>query len=333
MAAPFEMKTIRIHIADYYGLRPENVWAYRILKRHFDVQLDAVHPEYVIDGGLGDDYLDFPDAVRLVIVGGSYVPNFNHFDYAVGFDNLSFGDRYLRLPLFAAYGTFRQLCEQARPTPDECAALARREFCSFVVSNEDGDPARLEFFRKLSKYKPVASGGKLFNNVGGRVADKLAFISRYKFNIAFENSVVPGYTTEKVMEALAARSVPIYYGNPRIEDDFNPLCMVRVATRDDMERAIEEIIRLDRDDEAYFEKLTAPTFRHPIEWYEAQFESFLLNIFNQPIESARRLNAYGYQWNIRHRALQARQFYMWTHPGKLIKRLRKTLGQRGGGGR
>ena len=100
-----------------------------------------------------------------------------------------------------------------------------------------------------------------------------------------------------------------------------------------MERAIEEIIRLDRDDEAYFEKLTAPTFRHPIEWYEAQFESFLLNIFNQPIESARRLNAYGYQWNIRHRALQARQFYMWTHPGKLIKRLRKTLGQRGGGGR
>ena len=160
------------------------------------------------------------------------------------------------------------------------------------------------------------------NNVGGRVPDKSACIAKYKFNIAFENSTVPGYTTEKVMEPLAVRSVPIYYGNPRIDADFDPACMVRVASRDDMNRAIEEIVRLDRDDEAYLAKLTAPSFVHPFDWYEARLTDFLRNVFDQPLDEARRLNAYGYQTNIRHRANRARAFYLWTHPGKLLKKLR-----------
>ena len=320
------MKTVRVKFVDYYGMKPENIWAYRILSRFYDVQVVARNPDYLIDGGLGMDHLDYPDAVRIVFVGESSVPDFNQFDYAVGFDDLSFGDRYLRIPLFAAYGQFRQLCasrgECGGLSPDEEAALLRRDFCSFVVSNDDGDPTRIEFFRRLSKYRPVASGGKILNNVGGRVPDKSAFIAKYKFNIAFENSTVPGYTTEKVMEPLAVRSVPIYYGNPRIDADFDPACMVRVASRDDMDRAIEEIVRLDRDDEAYLAKLTAPSFVHPFDWYEAHLTDFLRNVFDQPLDAARRLNAYGYQTNIRHRANRARAFYLWTHPGKLLKKLR-----------
>lgn len=316
------MKTVRVKFADYYGVKPEDTWAYRILSKFYDVRVVERNPEYLIDGGLGQDHLDCPDAVRIVFVGESYVPDFNQFDYAVGFDDLTFGDRYLRIPLFAFYGDFRKLCALPPLAPADKDALLNRGFCSFVVSNEDGDPARIEFFRRLSKYKPVASGGKLLNNVGGRVADKSAFIAQYKFNIAFENSVVPGYTTEKVMEPLAVRSVPIYYGNLDIAADFDPACMVRVASRDDMDRAIEEIVRLDQDDAAYLAKLSAPTSVRPFAWYEARLTDFLRHIFDQPLDAARRLNGYGYQTNIRHRADRARKFYLWTHPGKLLKKMR-----------
>lgn len=41
------------------------------------------------------------------------------------------------------------------------------------------------------------------------------------------------------------------------QTDGDPM---RVASRDDVERAVEEIIRLDRDDDAYFAKLAAPSF-------------------------------------------------------------------------
>jgi len=311
------MKTIRIKFTAFYGTPPEHIWEYRILRRFYDVQIVADNPDYILDGGLGTEHLQYPNAIRIVRVGESYVPDFNQFDYAIGFDFLTFGDRYLRIPLFAYYSQFRDL--GSLPSPSTLTSLAQRAFCSFVVSNPDGDPMRTDFFRRLSKYKPVASGGKLFNNVGGRVPDKAAFLAKYKFNIAFENSVVPGYTTEKVMEPLAARSVPIYYGNPRIAEDFDPRCMVRVTGRDDVERAVEEIIALDRDDAAYLAKLAAPTAMHGLDYYEAQLTAFLRNVFDPPAAAARRLNDYGYQTNIRRRALKAQKVYTWTHPGKWFK--------------
>ena len=66
-----------------------------------------------------------------------------------------------------------------------------QKFCSMVVSNAQvSNPIRERFFRLLSEYKQVDSGGRLWNNVGGPVADKQKFISGCKFNIAFENSAV-----------------------------------------------------------------------------------------------------------------------------------------------
>ena len=317
------MKKVRVKFVDYYGKKPDEILAYGILCRFYDVEVVERSPDYLIDGGLGSEHLDYPDAVKIVFIGESYCPDFNLFDYAVGFDDISFGDRYLRVPLYAFYDAFRDLC--SRPSrPFDAERLLQRGFCSFVVSNPDGDPMRVDFFRRLSKYKPVASGGRLFNNMGGPVADKYDFISNYKFNIAFENSAVPGYTTEKVMEPLSVGSVPIYYGNPRIEDDFHPGCMVRVASLADVERAVEEVVALDRDDDAYLTKLSAPTFVHPFEWHERRLTDFLRGIFDRPLAEARRLNDYGYQTNIRRRAVKARNIYDLTHPGRLVKRLLRS---------
>ena len=320
------MKRIRIKFIDYYDIPPEKIFFYRILRKFYDVEL-CDDPDYIFDGGLGHDHVNY-DCVKILYIGESYCPDFNAFDYAIGFDRMEFGDRYLRYPFYAVRSEFRQLksegfrFEGSGITPE---SLLNREFCSFVVSNDDGDPARAEFFRRLSKYKPVASGGKLYNNVGGRVPDKVGFVSKYKFNIAFENSCVPGYTTEKIMEPLVVHSVPIYYGNPRIEEDFDPACMVCVRSREDMDRAIEEIIALDRDDDAYLRRLTAPTCVHPYVWHEERLVAFLRNVFDQPLDRARRLNGFGYQVNIRRRLHRLWDMYEWTSPARIVKRIRKAF--------
>ena len=80
---------------------------------------------------------------------------------------------------------------------------------------------RNEFFRRLSQYKRVDSGGKLFNNVGGRVADKQAFLAECRFTIAFENESHPGYTSEKVAEPMLTDTIPIYWGDPLVGNDFD----------------------------------------------------------------------------------------------------------------
>ena len=97
------------------------------------------------------------------------------------------------------------------------------------------------------------------NNIGRRIAPgtvaKREFMAPYKFNIAFENGSTPGYTTEKIVEAMWARNLPIYWGNPRIAKEFNPRSFLNYFDFPSEDALVEKIIELDRDDPKYMEYL------------------------------------------------------------------------------
>lgn len=320
-----KMKTIKINFVDCWaGHKPEEDKYYKILSKFYHVEISD-SPDYVFCGSQGHRQVYLNDCIKIQTIGENIVPDFNSFDYAIGFDELSFGDRYLRLPLFYFYDEFSKLSERGTvPSREE---LLNRKFCSFVVSNGGGDPLRTKFFYELSKYKQVDSGGRYLNNVGGPVANKEAFCKGYKFNIAFENSVSPGYTTEKVMQPLTYHSVPIYYGNPNVTEDFTDACMVRIKDESDVSRAIEEIKYLDTHDEAYLEKCLTPRLTHGSEaYYDARIEAFLRNIFDRPLNEARRLIPYGMQNVYRGRL---RHLYKlddaWKAPLRALNRMRRKF--------
>jgi hypothetical protein len=109
---------------------------------------------------------------------------------------------------------------------------------------------------------------------------------------------VPGYTTEKIMDAMMVRSVPIYWGNPKIAEEFNPRSFLNYHDFPSEEALVEKIIELDRDDAKYMEYLRQPYFHNnqPNQFYDHQrlldqFEK----IFTTPITpvSARR-----YAWQL-----------------------------------
>jgi hypothetical protein len=127
------------------------------------------------------------------------------------------------------------------------------------------------FFRKLSKYKSIDSGGRVYNNIGRCIppgllspSGKLDFISHHKFNIAFENARWPGYTTEKIVAPMKCNSLPIYWGNPLVGREFNPKSFVNCHDYSSLDEVVEEVIRLDRDDDLYMAKLTEPWFNDNI---------------------------------------------------------------------
>jgi len=61
----------------------------------------------------------------------------------------------------------------------------------------------------------------------GVVGDKLETISKYKFNIAFENTcLINDYVSEKIIDCFFACTVPIYYGAPNIEDKIPKNCFI-----------------------------------------------------------------------------------------------------------
>lgn len=318
------MRTIRINFVNYWD-GPNHDYLhdpdYQFLCKHYNVEISD-NPEYLFCEVLGHDDLKY-NCVKIVTTGENMVPDFSRFDYVIGFDYIEFGDRYLRHPLYVRYAEYEKL-----KTPPECEdpkKLLNRKFCSFVVSNAArADPIRERFFHELSKYKKVDSGGRYLNNVGGPVKNKLEFCAQYKFNIAIENSSSPGYVTEKIMQPLVVNSMPVYYGDPLIENDFSPDCMVRINSKDDIDRAIAEIIELDRDDDAYLQKCLAPRLVKPWDYYDRKREEFLLHIIEQPLESARRTVDYGYQRVFRAKLGQLyRQDDLIKAP---VRYLRKILG-------
>jgi hypothetical protein len=148
-------------------------------------------------------------------------------------------------------------------------AAARKEFfCDFVYSNGNSRD-RIEFFHKLSFYKHIESCGHVErnNDALARAAYsregyllKQAFQARCKFSIAMENSYFPGYNTEKITDPFVARSVPIYKGDPRITETFNPMAFINVSDFNSDEEAIEFIQTVDQDDALYQTYLDAPPF-------------------------------------------------------------------------
>jgi hypothetical protein len=60
----------------------------------------------------------------------------------------------------------------------------------------------------------------------GTVAEKLPVLSQYKFTFCLENSVFPGYVTEKIFDVLFAGSVPLYLGAPDITDFVPKNCFI-----------------------------------------------------------------------------------------------------------
>jgi hypothetical protein len=128
----------------------------------------------------------------------------------------------------------------------------KTEFCCFVNSSAFCKK-RIDFFKKLSAHKFVHSGGKLLNNIGGPVEDKMSFISKFRFIIAFENSERNGYTTEKVFQPMFTNTIPIYWGNPSIGRDFNTASFINMYDFANDDQAIERILELENNLTSYKE--------------------------------------------------------------------------------
>jgi len=285
------MKQIKIYFEDFHpGMDIEHNFITNILKNEYDIIIDK-NPDYLFFSVYGYNHLRYRNCIKILYTAENIEPDFNLCDYAIAFQHINAGDRYIRYPLYVQTGL------EYINTPFDKAKVLNRKFCNFVYSNNRlADPIREHFFKELSKYKKVDSGGKYLNNTGTLVQNKIDFIKDYKFTIAFENSSLSGYTTEKLVEPMLVNSLPIYWGNPDVHLDLNTEAFIYVNNYDSITGAIEEVIRLDNDDDAYIQKLLQPRIstngKTYNEW-QAELLSFLKNILEQDKNRAIRTTRYG----------------------------------------
>jgi hypothetical protein len=251
---------IRIAFSDFYPtFDPTISRPYKALRTFDEVLICQPDegPDVLFYSDFGESHWHF-DGLKAYVTGENMLPDFDQCDLAfTPFESMQ-DVRAVCLPFFA------QIIADPTPLIERADAALRTHlaegFCSFVVSNPRSWP-RNRFFKKLNRRRRIDSGGSLFNNLGGRIDDKMKFVSRYRFNIAFENTETNGYITEKLVEPLLARSIPIYWGAPDVLRYFDSRCFVHARDFSDLDELADFIITLDANPERQLGYLNAPAFR------------------------------------------------------------------------
>ena len=290
-------RKLKIAFTDFWdGFDERDNFFVRRLSGRYELEWSD-EPDYLFFSVFGKRHLAY-DCVKIFYTGENQAPDFNLCDYALGFEHLDFGDRYLRLPNWYLYEADAALMERKHLEPTE----PREGFCSFVYSNDNASPERNLFFDRLSAYKSVASGGRFRNNTGGPVADKQAFLRQYRFSIAFENCSHPGYTTEKIVQAFAAGAIPIYWGDPRIAETFNRAAFVNCHDYGSWDEVVQAVAQIDADPERQLAMRRTPALASPAASRESvltALDAFLDAIFAQPLPAAQRFSRE--YWGLRYR--------------------------------
>lgn len=288
---------MKIAYTDFWGdFNPQNFPISRIMRNQPNVQevKDLKKADYLLYSCMGSRHWFAPDnVIKIYFTGEMITPDFNGCDYAIGFDRLDFGDRYLRFPLFYLYNDICELMESKHLQPIEKIMTVKDKFCSITVSNAQRNPIFMTLYEKLSSYQHVDSGGKWNNNIGGPVPDKLEFDKSHKFSIVCENSAYPGYTTEKIVQAFAAHCIPIYWGDPTIGDVFNKKAFICVQDFESLDDVVAKVKEIDQDESLYHKMLLEPALtdeRYSKDKQIKKLENFIQGIFAVPLEQAKRRN-------------------------------------------
>ncbi len=268
------------------------------LDDYYDLKLSN-NPDYIIYSCYGSPWNGkvMPElknkATRIFYTGENVRPDMDKCDYAISFcyqDDIK-SSRHFRIPNYTfrlwKFGYNSQVLIKNNINVQK-VFLSKNKFCNFIYSNPSGE-TRNQFFHKLSEYKPVDAAGKLFNNIGKPIPgghgsghhEKIDFMRPYKFTIAFENSSYTGYTTEKIVEAMLANTVPIYWGNPEVHRDFNPKSFISFYDCDcDLEKLRKKVEEVDQNEDLYLSYLSQP-FLHQNKLPDYLCQDYVSEVFKQ----------------------------------------------------
>ncbi len=270
------------------------------LSTHFPIEWvpeeDYLQADYLIGGDFGYKHELFA-GVKIFQTGENHKANLNDYDYALTHELIE-DDRRHRLPYWQYSALFVPSYKgrvDHQPTPISTYELVeeQRDFSAFFCRNP-GCRKRNQLVRHLNALRKVNCAGPLMNNVGFLLPRgmhlKLDYCSKHLFTVAYENEATAGYQTEKILDGLASRSIPIYWGNPRVNDEFNPDAFIHARNFPSEKAFIRHILELADNPERMAAIINAPRYRDPqvLEKAERALLDFFSRIFERGPGATRR---------------------------------------------
>ena len=311
---------------------------------------DPENPEYVFMSELIYTYegikllrkYALKNAILIFFAEEAVYPDMNIFDYAVVVNReLTVSDRVARIPPSIYWKTDKSL-EENTLTQEQAKLLLkeRKRFCNFIFSHPS--PERDEIFHVLSKYKHIDSLGSHLNNIGfllgeGRFTNdwqdfSVQIKNKYKFSIAAEHSYFDGYISEKLLTSFQAHTVPIYWGDIKVAQEYNPEAFINCHDYKNFDELIQRVKEIDENDDLWAYIVSQPwqteAQKKASDKEYANYKKFIENIFSNPMKRCSK-NGWSYNytfWLLEHDltffSYAINRIYRCIHrPSRIMRRL------------
>lgn len=166
-------------------------------------------------------------------------------DYAISFDLAVAGERHCRVPHWmeqvdwsheGVHGMhnprFGQLLDIRRLMQPLGTDFLRRPLKAAFFSSHLREP-RKTLYAALQAVVPVDGFGSQFDasiaHHSSSSIRKMDLLGDYAINLCPENSMYPGYYTEKIPEAFHAGCLPVGWADSNVAIDFNPQAFINLA--------------------------------------------------------------------------------------------------------
>ena len=192
-------------------------------------------------------------------------------DLSIGFGYHSEWANYVRFPLwimryFEPDWGLDQIRIKIEVMERQPVDLQRRG--AALIASHDFMGTRAGICDQINKTVEISYAGKWRNTTDSLWTeyqnDKEAYLRHFRFSICPENTDAPGYVTEKVFDAIAAGTIPVYHGdsNHPEPDILNPDSIVLWDYAPEKQKEQTEFVRrLAEDDEFYQNFMQQPKFR------------------------------------------------------------------------
>lgn len=207
--------------------------------------------------------------VRVFMTGENVEPVMDQCDFAISFSRIIDHPNHLFLPLWVydirRWGFSASSLVKREDTDWERVAGEKTKFCNFIYRHPV--TFRNAVFAAVNKYRRVDAPGFCENNMDSRLLPpdflgKLDFIRSYKFTLAVENSIWPGYATEKFVQPMFCNSIPVYVGDPLVGRSFNNDSYIDFTRFSSLKEMAEFVREVDNDKLLHVKMLAAPHFRN-----------------------------------------------------------------------
>jgi len=145
-------------------------------------------------------------------------------------------------------------------------------------------PKVLKILNRFKFYTHRSS--RIYTSYQGESESKIKTMANYKFSICFENAKSnQGYLTEKIFDSMISGSIPIYFGDPNVEQNIPSSCYVKYENFSSIGELFEYMTNIsDEEYNKYIESIRKFLTGNDINKFSASnFSKTFINIISKTL--------------------------------------------------